>query len=411
MDFNNSPDEADFRAGAHAFLEANADRRKPGAVEGYRRGQDAPGALDRARAFQAKKAAAGFAGIAWPTEWGGRGGSQMQQIIYSQEEAKYDVLSGIFSIGLGIALPTICSCGTQEQRDRFAGPALRGEEIWCQLFSEPAGGSDLAALRTRAERDGDDWVINGQKIWTSGAHYSQFGILVARSDPGVPKHAGLTFFILDMRTPGVETRPIRQMSGSAHFNEVFFTDVRIPDSRRVGDVGQGWRVAMTTLMNERYGMREAPGPDFDEVLELARGLELEDGPALDNAAVQEKLAEWYTRTQGLRFTKYRTMTSLSRGQTPGPESSITKLVSANKTQEIAAFGLDLLGMTGVQMGHDMPLQGLFEEALLYSPALRLAGGTDEIMRNIIAERVLGLPPDVRVDKDVPFRDIPTGRRV
>ncbi len=411
MDFNDSPDEADFRAEAHAFLEANADRRKPGAVEGYRRGQDAPGALDRARAFQAKKAAAGFAGIAWPTEWGGRGGSQMQQIIYSQEEAKYDVLSGIFSIGLGIALPTICSCGTQEQRDRFAGPALRGEEIWCQLFSEPAGGSDLAALRTRAERDGDDWVINGQKIWTSGAHYSQFGILVARSDPGVPKHAGLTFFILDMRTPGVETRPIRQMSGSAHFNEVFFTDVRIPDSRRVGDVGQGWRVAMTTLMNERYGMREAPGPDFDEVFELARGLELEDGPALDNAAVQEKLAEWYTRTQGLRFTKYRTMTSLSRGQTPGPESSITKLVSANKTQEIAAFGLDLLGMTGAQMGHDMPLQGLFEEALLYSPALRLAGGTDEIMRNIIAERVLGLPPDVRVDKDVPFRDIPTGRRV
>ncbi|HSU05128.1 MAG TPA: acyl-CoA dehydrogenase family protein [Acetobacteraceae bacterium] len=410
MDFNDSPEEAAFRAEARAFLEANAKRRKPGAVEGYRRGQDAPGALDRARAFQAKKAAAGFAGIAWPKEWGGRGGTQMQQIIYNQEEAKFDVLSGIFGIGLGLAIPTIGACGTPEQIERFARPALRGEEIWCQLFSEPAGGSDLAALRTRAERDGDGWVINGQKIWNSGAHYSEFGILVARSDPTVPKHAGLTFFILDMHAPGVEVRPIRQMSGSSHFNEVFFTDVRIPDDRRVGEVGQGWRVALTTLMNERYGMREAPGPDFDELFDLARDLELEDGPALDNAAVQERLAEWYVRTQGLRFTKYRTMTALSRGQTPGPESSIIKLVSASKTQEIAAFGLDLLGMAGAEMGRHMPLQGLFEEALLYSPALRLAGGTDEIMRNIIAERVLGLPADVRVDKNVPFRDIPTGRR-
>ncbi len=410
MDFSDTPEEAAFRAKARAFLEANAARRKPGSVEGYRRGQDAPGALERAKAFQAKKAAAGFAGIAWPKEWSGRGGTQMQQIIYQQEEAKFDVLSGVFGIGLQIAIPTVCTCGTQEQRDRFAEPALRGEEIWCQLFSEPAGGSDLAALRTRAESDGDDWIINGQKIWTSGAHYSQFGILVARSDPNVPKHAGLTFFILDMATPGVEIRPIRQMSGSSHFNEVFFTDVRIPDTMRVGAVGNGWRVAMTTLMNERHGMREAPGPDFDELFELAQNIELEDGPALDNAAVQEKLAEWYVRTQGLRFTKFRTMTSLSRGQTPGPESSIIKLVAAGKTQEIASYGLDLIGMAGPVMGAEMPLQGLFEEALLYSPALRIAGGTDEILRNIIAERVLGLPPDVRVDKDVPFRDVPSGRR-
>jgi len=410
MDFSDTPEEADFRAKARAFLEGNAERRKPGSVEGYRRGQDAPGALDRAKAFQAKKAAAGFAGIAWPKEWGGRGGTQMQQIIYQQEEAKFDVLSGIFGIGLQIAIPTVCTCGTPEQRERFAGPALRGEEIWCQLFSEPAGGSDLAALRTRAERDGDEWVINGQKIWTSGAHYSQFGILVARSDPNVPKHAGLTFFILDMASPGVEIRPIRQMSGSSHFNEVFFTDVSIPDAMRVGAVGGGWRVAMTTLMNERHGMREAPGPDFTELFELARNIELEDGPAIDNAAVQEKLAEWYVRTQGLRFTKFRTMTSLSRGQTPGPESSIVKLVAAGKTQEIAAYGLDLIGMAGPAMAAEMPLQGLFEEALLYSPALRIAGGTDEILRNIIAERVLGLPPDVRVDKDVPFRDVPSGRR-
>ena len=408
MDFEDSPDEAEFRAAARDFLEANAPRRKPGAVEGYRRGQDKPGALEAAKDFQRRKAEAGFAGINWPLEWGGRGGTQIEQIIYDQEEAQFDVLTGIFGIGINLALPTICTWGTDSHRARFAPPALRGEEVWCQLFSEPAGGSDLAALRTRAQRDGDFWVVNGQKIWTSGAHYSDFGILLARTDPDVPKHAGLSYFILDMKAPGVEIRPIRQMSGSAHFNEVFFTDVRIPDTMRVGPVGAGWKVALTTLMRERYGMRASPGPDFEEAFALARGMDLENGPALADSAVRERLAEWYTRTQGLRFTKFRTMTALSRGQTPGPESSIIKLVAANKLQEIAAWGLDLLGMAGVEAGADMPLEGLFEEALLYAPALRVAGGTDEIMRNIIAERVLGLPGDVRVDKDVAFRDVPTG---
>jgi alkylation response protein AidB-like acyl-CoA dehydrogenase len=410
MDFDDTPDEAAFRAEARAFLEANATRRRPGMVEGYRRGQDKPGALAAAQAFQRKKHEAGFAGIAWPAEWGGRGGTPIQEVIYNQEEAKFDVLTGFFGIGLGMAIPTICTHGTQEQCERFAAPALRGDEVWCQLFSEPAGGSDLAALRTRAVPDGDEWVVNGQKIWTSGAHYCRFGILVARTDFEAPKHKGLTYFIMDMQAPGLEIRPIRQISASSHFNEVFFNDVRIPDARRVGKVGDGWRVAMTTLMRERHGMRESPGPDFAEVFELARGLDLEDGPALDNAAVKEKLAEWYTRTQGLRFTRYRTITSLSRGQTPGPESSITKVTAANKLQEIVAYGLDLIGMAGVEAGSRMPIDGIFEEALLYSPALRIAGGTDEILRNIIAERVLGLPGDVRADKDVPFKDIPTGPR-
>ena len=410
MDFDDSPDEAAFRAEARGFLDANAVRRKAGQVEGYRRGQDKPGALAAAKDFQLRKQEAGFAGIAWPKEWGGRGGSPIEEVIYNQEEAKYDVLTGIFGIGLGMAIPTICTHGTPAQRDRYAPPALRGEEVWCQLFSEPAGGSDLAALRTRAVRDGDGWVINGQKIWTSGAHYCQFGVLVARTDFDVPKHKGLTYFIMPMDSAGLEIRPIRQMSGSSHFNEVFFNDVRIPDSLRVGAVGEGWRVALTTLMRERYGMRESPGPDVAEVFEIARNLTLEDGPALDNAAVKEKLAEWYTRTQGLRFTRYRTMTALSRGETPGPESSITKVTAANKLQEIAAYGLDLLGMAGVEAGPEMPVEGLFEEALLYAPALRIAGGTDEILRNIIAERVLGLPPDMRADKDVAFKDIPTGAR-
>ena len=238
MDFEDIPDEAAFRADARAFLEANAERRRPGEVEGYRRGQDVPGAMERAKAFQRNKAAAGFVGIHWPKEWGGRGGTQIQHVIYNQEKAQFDVLSSIFGIGINLAVPTICACGSEAQRERFVKPTMCADIVWCQLFSEPSGGSDLASLRTRAERDGDGWVINGQKIWNSGAHYSDFGILVARSDPNVPKHAGLTYFILDMKAPGVEVRPIKQISGTAHFNEVFFTDVRIPDAQRLGSVAR-----------------------------------------------------------------------------------------------------------------------------------------------------------------------------
>lgn len=410
MDFEDTPDEAAFRAKASAFLDANTERRKPGAVEGYRRGQDAPGAMERAKDFQRRKSDAGFVGIHWPTEWNGQGGTQIQNVIYNQEEAQYDVLSGIFGIGVNLAMPTICTWGTAEHREEFLKPTMRADIVWCQLFSEPGGGSDLAALRTRAEKDGDEWVVNGQKIWNSGAHYSDFGILVARTDPDVAKHAGLSFFILDMKAPGVEIRPIRQVSGSSHFNEVFFTNVRIPDSRRVGPVGAGWKVALTTLMNERHGMRDAPGPDFAELFRLAQVVELENGMAIDDSAVQEKLAEFYVRSQGLKFTKYRGMTALSRSQTPGPESSIIKVVAANKLQDILSYGLDMIGMAGPAMGDSMPVAGIFEEALLYSPALRLAGGTDEIMKNIIAERVLGLPQDPRADKGVAFRDIPTGAR-
>lgn len=408
MDFSDTAEEARFRAEARAFLDKNAERRKPGEVLGYRRGQDAPGARDEAKDFQRRKAQAGFAGIAWPTEWSGRGGSIIEQVIYSEEERRYRVNPWFFAISLGIVIPTICASGTAEQRQRFARPALRGDEIWCQLFSEPAGGSDLAALRTRAERDGDGWVVNGQKVWTSGAHYAQYGALVARTDATVAKHKGLTYFWLDMTSPGIEVRPIRQITGASHFNEVFFRDVRIPDSQRIGAVGAGWQVAITTLMNERHITTDSPGPDVAELLQLARSVETANGPALDDAAVQQRIAEFYVRSQGMKFTKFRTMTSLSRGETPGPQSSIGKLVTAAKLQDITSFGLDLLGMSGGLTGTNMPLDGLFEEALLYSPALRIAGGTDEVLRNIIAERVLGLPADVRVDKDVAFKDVPTG---
>jgi acyl-CoA dehydrogenase len=414
MDFNDTAEEAAFRADVRRFLEVNAKRKS--ATETAHRGRYIPDAnlaesLARAKEWQAKKADAGFAAITWPRKWGGRGGSPIEQVIYNQEEANYAVPRGAFEIGLGMCIPTMMVYATPQQLERHVRPALRGEEVWCQLFSEPAAGSDLAGLRTRAERSGDDWIINGQKIWTSGAHFADFGIIVTRTDPGVPKHQGLTFFFLSMKSPGIEVRRIKQISGTSNFNEVFFTDVRVPDSQRLGNVGDGWKVSLTTLMNERLAVGDAPGPDFDDIFTLARSLELEEGPAIRNPAVREKLADWYVKTVGLKYTKFRTMTALSRGQTPGPEASITKLVSASKLQEIASYGIDLMGMTGAVMDREIaPMEAWFQEALLYAPGLRIAGGSDEILRNIIAERVLGMPGDIRPDKDVPFRELKSGKR-
>ena len=411
MDFNDTPEEAAFRAEVRAFLDRNAER-KTGKRQVFRGRYVADAeALQRAKEWQARKADAGFAGITWPKEWGGRGGTPMQQVIYNQEESDYTVPRGVFEIGLGMCIPTMMTWGTPERHGQYVKPAMRGEEIWCQLFSEPSAGSDLAGLRTRAERDGEDWVINGQKIWTSGAHFADWGIIVTRTDPNAPKHAGLTFFYLNMKSEGIDIRRIKQISGMSNFNEVFFTDVRVPDSQRLGKVGDGWKVSLTTLMNERLAVGEAPGPDFEDIFALSRALELDDGPAIRNPAVREKLADWYVKTQGLKLTKFRTITALSRGQTPGPEASIGKAVSASKLQEIASFGIDLIGMAGDVMDPDVaPMDAWFQEALLYAPGMRIAGGSDEILRNIIAERVLGMPGDIRVDKDVPFRALKTGKR-
>jgi alkylation response protein AidB-like acyl-CoA dehydrogenase len=282
-----------------------------------------------------------------------------------------------------------------------------GEDIWCQLFSEPGAGSDLANLRTRCEKDGDDWIINGQKIWTSGAHYCDWGILVTRSDPTVAKHKGLTFFFLDMKSPGVEVRPIKQISGDSNFNEVYFTDVRIPDSQRLGAVGDGWTVSLTTLMNERLAVGDAGGSDVPHLMELLGKLEIDGAPALENAAVREKVANWYCQMSGLQNTKYRVMSALSRGQTPGPESSITKIVSANKMLDIGSFGIDLMDMGGILVDRDGDeLESrVFQGSFMGGPGYRIAGGTDEVLRNIIAERVLGMPQDVRVDKGIPYNEI------
>jgi alkylation response protein AidB-like acyl-CoA dehydrogenase len=399
MDFSDTTEEAAFRAEVVAFLSANArplvGRAGDGPVDDDH--------VARARAWQAKKAEAGFAGITWPRRFGGRGGTPMQHVIYAQEESKYDVPQHVFEIGLGMCIPTLMAYAAPEVSAEHVGPALRGEKIWCQLFSEPGAGSDVAGLRMKAERDGEDWVINGQKIWTSGAHFCDYGLLLTRTDPSVPKHKGLTMFFLDMKSPGVETRRIKQISGTSNFNEVFFTDVRIPDAQRLGGVGEGWKVALTTLMHERLAIGSLPGPDFADLFELARGMDMNGAPASKDGAVRDKLADWYVQSKGLEYTKMRTLTALSRGQMPGPEASIYKAVSAVKIQQIATFALDLMDTAGmISDPETAPMRAFFQNALLNSPAGRIAGGTDEILKNIIAERVLGLPGDIRVDRDVAF---------
>jgi alkylation response protein AidB-like acyl-CoA dehydrogenase len=403
MDFNDSPEEAAFRDTARAWLAANA----PKATAGRPRSADL---MAEAKAWQAKKADAGYAQITWPKEWGGGGGTPIQSVIFGQEEAKFGVAYPFFGIGLGMCVPTVMAFADQATKERFVGPALRGEEIWCQLFSEPAGGSDVAGLRTRAVKDGDEWVINGQKVWTTGAHYSDYGILLTRTNPDVPKHKGLTMFWIDMHDPAVETRPIHQMSGQSDFNEVYFTDLRVKDSQRLGAVDDGWKVALVTLMNERLAVGGSTGPNYPEIMQLARTVMDGDEPALKNDAFRQKLADWYVQAEGLKFTRFRTMTALSRGQTPGPESSIGKIISANQMQDMAYEAMALEDQFGIIVDPKIsPLEAAFQQSSMWAPGLRIAGGTDEILKNIIAERVLGLPGDIRVDKDVPFKDAPGAR--
>lgn len=407
MDFNDSTEEAAYREKARAWLAENAaaHRAKWGEVK-----PNTPEHMAAAKDWQATKAGAGYACITWPAAIGGGGGTPIQSVIFGQEETKAGLGYGYFTIGLGMCVPTVMAFSDGETKKRFVSPAVRGEEIWCQLFSEPAGGSDVAALRTRAVKDGDEWVINGQKVWTTGAHYCDYGILLTRTDPDVPKHKGLTMFWIDMKDPAVECRPIHQMSGGREFNEVYFTDLRVKDSQRLGEVGQGWQVALVTLMNERLAVGGSAGPNYREIMKLARELAGPTGPSLKDQAFREKLADWYVQSEGLKFTRFRTMTALSRGQTPGPESSIGKIISANQLQELANTAVEMEDQYGILSDPEVaPAEAAFQQSLMWAPGLRIAGGTDEILKNIIAERVLGLPGDVRVDKDVPFKDMPTGR--
>ncbi len=401
MDFEDTQEEAAYRAQVRGWLEKNALSIPPGTRVG----------VTESKAWQKVKAAAGYAAITWPKEYGGMGGTSMQNVIYGQEESQYNLPGNVFLIGLGMAMPMLMVHGTPEQRQRYIRPALYGEEIWCQLFSEPGAGSDLAGVRSRAEKDGDDWIINGQKIWTSGAHYSDFGILVVRTDPSVAKHKGLSFFLVDMKSPGIRVERIRQISGQSHFNEVFLENVRIPDAMRVGAVGDGWKVALTVLMNERSAVGNmGAGIGIDEMIQLARDTELGDGPAIRNAAVREKIADWHVQSQGLKYTRFRSLTALSKGTTPGPENSIAKLVSAARRQDLSAFAIEMMDLGGVIRDRTIsPYRASYQEDWLSSPGIRIAGGTDEILKNIIAERVLKLPGDVRVDSDVAFNELPSGR--
>ncbi len=411
MNFDDTPQEAEFRAKARAWLEKNAKPRDPNENLPNPLGErEDDAAVAAAKAWQAKKFDEGWACLTWPVEYGGQGLGRMENVIWNQEETKFDTPPNIYTIGHGMLGPTIMAHGTDEQKERYLREMARGQEVWCQLFSEPDAGSDLAGLRTSATKDGDGWLLNGQKIWSTGAHFSDWGMIVTRSDPNAAKHAGLTYFIVDMHAPGIETRPIKQINGASGFNEVFFTDVRVPDRNRLGAVGDGWRVAITTLMNERVAIGGGSSAGtLRNLFKLAREARRNGKPAIEDSAVRQKLAEFYIKAKGLQYTSYRTLSALSRGGTPGPEGSIGKAVGAPLGQEMASFALELQGaFSGVADPGAGFHEGLWQDLYLGIPGMRIAGGSDEILKNIIAERVLKLPPEIRVDKDKPFRDIPTG---
>lgn len=412
MDFSDTKEEATFRQEVRQWIEDNAptylrENLASSGFGGTNTGDHDP--LLEAKKWQKKKSEAGWACIQWPREYGGRGATPIQSVIWNQEEGVYGKLSGTFIIGQGMCGPTIMAYASEELKKRYLPKLSSGEEVWCQLFSEPASGSDLAGLRTKAEKDGDDWVINGQKIWTSGAHYSDYGILITRTDPEVPKHQGLTMFILDMKAEGIDIRPIKQANGDSGFNEVYFENVRITDEHRLGAVGGGWQVCLTTLMNERLAIGGGISTGYPELKEMLETLPLADGRAIDNPAVRSKLADWHCKAAGLKNTASRAISALSKGETPGPENSIGKLVAGGMMQDIAKFAVDLQGLGGTMMDPQIAEGAArFQAMLMRSPAVRIEGGTDQILRNIIAERVLGLPADMRADKGLAFNKIPSG---
>ena len=404
MDFEDTPEEAAFRHEVTAWLAEQAaeyDLSRHGDITMEQQ-------LALGRAFQARKAERGYAKVTWPKKLGGMGGTPMQAVIYDQEEEQYDLPTVFFAISLGMPIPVMRRFATAEQQQRYLAPALRGEEIWCQLFSEPSAGSDLGGIRLRATRDGEDWVLNGQKIWTSWAHISDFGVIITRTDPSVPKHRGMTYFFVDMKSPGVEVRPIKQAAGGGEFCEVFFTDVRIPDTARLGEVNGGWQVAIATLMEERFAVTEAAGggASLEDTVRFLRS-EFDDGEsAMNDPRVRDKIADWYVAESGINNFYARLLTGLSQGQLPGPEAALSKLVIASKLQQQSSSLMDICGPAGaVYPDHSVSRATDHRMAWLEAAGYRIAGGTDEILRNTIAERVLGLPGDIRVDKDVPFEKL------
>ena len=403
------PEQQRFRLAAREWIRAYAPWERADEIRGMRfAGQPFASEaewLAVARAWQRKKYDAAWACLVWPVEFGGRGLGPSENVIFQEEEGVFAELSNPFMIGQGFVAPSLMAYASEADKRRFLPALASGEAIWCQMFSEPGAGSDLAGVRLRATPGEGGWRLRGQKVWTSGAHHSAFGIVLARSDLDAPKHRGLTMFWIDMASPGLSVRPIRQLSGISHFNEVFFDDVFVPDAQRLGEVGGGWQVALTTLSNERMTLGASTPVGFDELFDLAcrRGA---DGRApIERDGVRERLAEWYAKVTGLRYGVYRIVSTLERGGQPGAEVAVGKLVGARTTQDIAAFGLDLLGARGLSAADDAEVRQ-FHNMFCFGAIHRLEGGTDEVLRNILAERALGLPPEPRSDRG-PFRDVPT----
>ena len=399
MNFDDTPEEAAYRDQVRRYI---ADHRDELARIGDASRRD--GDLTKARRSQAVMFDGGYVGVTWPKEVGGQGGTPMQQAIVDQEMARAGVPMHIGIIGLGMCGPTVIHHGSDDQKQRYLSRLLRGDDIWCQLFSEPASGSDLAGLRTRAVRNDDGtWRVNGQKVWTTLAHVADYGILLTRTDADVAKHRGLTMFVVDMKAPGVTVRPLRQMSGHSEFNEVFFDDVVIQDSERLGDVNDGWRVALTTLMSERMslgGGGTEVGMGIAPVVEHVRE-RIGSLPADRQALVRQDLGRAYVQTLGIRYNGYRQLSAISKGQMPGPEASAGKLAGTKAARTVADIAVRLLGDEAVYAACADGTSA-FQDSQAGLPGMAIAGGTDEILRNVLGERVLGLPAEPRADKGMTF---------
>ncbi len=388
MDLSYTPQEERFRERVRTFLKANlpAGWGSPGYSLSGR------GNLEFMRDWTRKLYENGFLGMSWPKEYGGQGATQIEVAILNEEMARFRAPAPLNYMGLTMVGPTLIAHGTDEQKKRFIGKVLSGEELWCQGFSEPGAGSDLAALRTRAELRGDEFIVNGQKVWTSGAHYADWCFLLVRTDPTAPKHRGISYLLVDMKTPGITVKPLRQITGEADFNEVFFEDVRVPRENLVGRLNDGWRVAVTTLSNERGTMAFALAARyeiiFNEVAELCRKVGAASSPA-----ARQQIAQFYIDLQSLKYSLYRNFSKILHGGTPGPEGSIAKLWWSELDQRMEEFAVQILGPAGQLMeGSKYALDGgRWPMGLLRARCLTIAAGTSEIHRNTIAERILGMP--------------------
>ena len=413
----------EFTEEARAFLEANAERRPPAKEFVWGQGSDDVGMFDeKPRDVEAREAEEAKAwrrlrfdhGVGWitgPERFGGRDLPQAYERAYNSVESQYVTpRMGVFTISLGMVAPTILAHAVPEVQDLYLRDLYRGDMVACQLFSEPGAGSDLAGITTRAVRDGDEWIISGQKVWTSAAHLSQIGEVICRTDPDLPKHKGMTVFVVDMHAPGVEIRPLRQMTGGAAFNEVFFDEVRIPDTHRLGEVNSGWSVALTTLMNERSSIGAGGGGGGAGLFSPRRmHAMLEHFGQADNAVLVDEAARLYTSFTVAKWNSQRALDKIRRGQLPGPEMSTAKLALTNNLKAYTEWAAKVLGPRLAADGGEWGAYA-FSQMVTGVPGMRVAGGTDEVMRNIVAERVLGLPKDPGVDSTTPFKDLASNAR-